>query len=265
MKVTENSYNELTGKSKKKTKAVKKESEEKKQNDTVIILGTAGTLKVTPWDKPDTDYWACGPAITHKETEGHRIDAVFEMHPMEYWITIIERLNTFVDKNPNTTIYMQTKNSEIKNCEAYPLKEIQTMANNEKLAKYFTSSIAYMIAAGIYKGYKFIELYGVHMSSEEEEYSLQRSCCEAWLNFGLGRGSNYWIPDASDVMSCSHLYGYEQNKGRILDLIHQEEGLMNGVKELDKKIEDIKRERYLNEGAALMCKKLIKMEKKKGG
>ena len=75
-----------------------------RKNKKVILLGTAGTLGITPWDQKDVDYWACAPVMTYKETEGHRLDLLFEMHFMEYWVQVIDRLNGYTVKHPNTYI-----------------------------------------------------------------------------------------------------------------------------------------------------------------
>lgn len=233
-----------------------------KKNKKVILLGTANTLKITPWGKEDIDYWACAPVTTYKEAEGKKIDVLFEMHHMEYWTTIIDKLNGIIDKNPNTFIFMQQQVPQIKNSITYPLKEVQEFASHPKLRNYFTSSIAYMIALAIYLGYEDIDLYGIHMAADEEEYSLQRSCCEAWLNFGLGKGIGYWLPNESSIMSSDHLYGYEQHKGILLDLIHQQEGYQNGVVELEKKMKEIEQDVYLQKGAVLAMKQMIKKYRK---
>jgi hypothetical protein len=233
-----------------------------KKNKKVILLGTANTLKITPWDKDDIDYWACAPVTTYKEAEGHRIDVLFEMHHMEYWLTVIDRLNSIMDKSSNSVILMQQQVPQIKNSHAYPLKEIQEFVSHPKLRKYFTSTIAYMIALAVYLGYEDIELYGIHMAAEEEEYSLQRSCCEAWLNFALGKGISYWLPDESSIMSSDHLYGYEQQKGILLDLMHQKDGYQNGVAELEKQFEKLKEDLFTQKGAVLAMGQMIKKYKK---
>ena len=92
-----------------------------RKNKKVIILGTASTLRITPWDQKDVDYWACAPVMTYKESHGHKIDLLFEMHYMEYWVQIIDRMNEYTVKNPNTFIYMQESVPQIKNSLRYPI------------------------------------------------------------------------------------------------------------------------------------------------
>jgi hypothetical protein len=224
-----------------------------RKNDSVILLGTAGTLAVTPWDLPDYDYWACSPVMTHKNWEGHRIDLIFEMHQMEYWHTIIKRLNDW-----KVPVYMQKKVPQITLSMEYPIKAIQRWCDNKIMNKFFSSTISYMIALAIFEGYKTIELYGIHMAAQEEKYSMQRNSCEAWLSYGLGKGVNFWIPPESDLFKCSYLYGYEQEKDVILRIINRRDKLQNGVNELKKKMEALKKDLYSQQGAVLDCNQIVK-------
>lgn len=232
--------------------------------ETVIIIGTAPTLNIVPWDNPDADYWACAPVITHPQHKGHRIDALFEMHPIEYWTTIIPRLNEYCAENKNCKIYMQQKFSQIINSEKYPLAEVQTSINHPKLRSYFTSTIAYMVGLAIASGYKKIELYGVHMASQEEEYSLQRPCLEALLALAWGRGIDFWLPDESDVFKSVVLYGYQQENGTLLKLIHVRDQIKNGEDALEDKLEALKEEYWVQKGGRLAIDKYIQDCKKRG-
>jgi hypothetical protein len=228
-----------------------------KKNDTVVILGTAGTLSVTPWDLPDTDYWACQPVITYKQHEGHRIDALFEMHQMETWKQFAESLNLY-NKDKTIPIFMIQANQQVNNSIAYPIREVQQMvADNMKLKKYFTSTISYMIAMAIWMGYKSIELYGVHMAADEERYSLQRSCCETWLNYGFGKGVNYYVPDESSIMHSTHMYGYEQQNGIYLKLMNRREMMNNGLANMKKELERLKSDCDQQQGAVLGLDQLM--------
>lgn len=234
-------------------------------NQNLIILGTASTLISTPWDLDDTDYWACQPVITHRVsktgpliTEGHRIDAIFEMHNQDYWSTIIERVNNFVDKNKNVKVYMQEQNAQIKNCVKYPLSEIQSFLNHPRMRKFLTSTIAYMVILGIMQGYKSIEMFGIHMSSEEEEYSLQRECLTGLLGFAWGKGIDFWLPDQSDIMKSDHLYGYEQDKGIILKTIKYRDCVAAGEKQLEKQLKDLEERYWQQKGGVTVLDNFIK-------
>lgn len=229
-------------------------------NEKLIILGTASSLARTPWDKEDCDYWACCPVITHKPVDGHRIDVIFEMHPESYWNNVEDVLNKYIKDNPDTIVYMQNKTGIIKNSIEYPLKQIQESVNNEFLKKYLTSTIAQMIALAIFKGqYKRIELWGCHMAADEEQYSNQRACCEAWLNYGLGKGIDYWVTEESDLMRASYIYGYEQQKGLWLKLCNIRDRVRTGLTELEEKEKKLRDEMLEQSGGYKVLQKLVRM------
>ena len=65
----------------------------------------------------------------------------------------------------------------------YPLKTIMKKFGTE----YFTDSVCYMIAYALYKGFRYLKLYGVDML-EEDGYATERGGVEHWLGFATGLG-----------------------------------------------------------------------------
>ena len=117
-----------------------------------------------------------------------------------------------------------------------------------------------MIALAILKKYKQIIMYGCHMSADEEEYSRQRSCCEAWLNFGLGKGVDYWLTPATDVMKCSYMYGYEGEKAIYLKLCGVHTGVKKALKEeYEPKYLKARDEMNQQKGGDLFCEKFKRL------
>ena len=159
---------------------------------------------------------------------------------------------------------MQQKNEQIKNSVAYPIEEIQSFINHPRMRKYFTSTIAYMIALAIMKGYQEIEMYGVHMASTDEEYSMQRSCVETLLAFGWGREVNFYLPDESDIMKSSYLYGYQQEKGFLLKAINLRNSLKNGENNLEQKLKKVEEEYWEQKGGRKALDYFVNELKKNG-
>ncbi len=228
------------------------------KNKKVILLGTAGSLVDTPWGKHDKyDYWACGSVISHVVSKDKQMDAIFELHGREYWnVENVKKLyKEYNSKFPKSLVYMQEHNKEIKGSLEYPLEDIKNMAGHYLLKKYQTSTISYMIAMAILKGYEQILMYGCHMSSDEEEYSRQRACCEAWLNFGLGRGIDYWLTPDTDIMKCSYMYGYDGDKAIYLKLCGIHVGVKNALKEYEGKYQKAWDEYNQQKGGDIFCEK----------
>lgn len=145
---------------------------------TVDIIGTGATTNFYGW--PDGEKWSVGSAFG---SFGSRIDLYFCFH------------NEPVDAFNKADIGYLDKHN-------YPLDEI-----GKKLgSRYFTNSIAYMIAYAIYKGYKGINIWGVDMESDSE-YAYERSCVTYWIGQAEARGVKVTI--ASGLTDPFVLYGYE--------------------------------------------------------
>jgi hypothetical protein len=233
--------------------------EELKKHDQLILIGTAGTMIQTPWDDPETDYWACSPAINgHECIKGHRIDALFEVHPMQTWLPRKAQLNEWKD----SVVLMQTKYPQINNSFSFPLKEIQDWVKDiHNLGHFLTSSLAHMMALAAYLKYASVELWGVHMAAEEEQYSIQREGMTAWMLYYAGLGGRYWIPDQSHIMRKQPVYGYEEENIIILKLFAEKEGLEMALNQLE--TENIKNVERINKqkGALAEVARLISQYK----
>lgn len=117
-------------------------------------------------------------------------------------------------------VFMQTAHPEIPTSVAYPLRAVV-----EKFGpRYFTNSIAYMIALAIYEGVKDIGLFGVDML-QDSEYAGQRACCEFWLGLASGMGIMIHLPKESALLKSNFWYGYQEKPaigGVSEDWMHKE-------------------------------------------
>lgn len=225
-----------------------------KKHDKVIILGTASSLNDVDWTAK-ADFWACSPVITHAPAFQKKMDLLFEMHDSTYWHTIKDRLNAY-----DAPVYMLKKNNFIQRCIEYPLKEIQEQASNDRMRKYFTNTISYMIALACLLQYKIIRLMGVHMSADEE-YDWQRQSCESWLGFAEGRGIQVEIAPQSEIFKNYCLYGYETEHDMIVQCRHRRDGLKRGLEELKKRLEKTKEDYDIQIGSIKDCEHWLKYYK----
>ncbi len=101
----------------------------------------------------------------------------------------------------DTVVYMQEAYTDIVNSKAYPIKEIQERFGSD----YFSSSISYAVALGIYQGYKKIEIYGVGLATDTE-YRYQRDGFTFWV--GIAKGCGVDVVYHGDIFNAP-MYGYE--------------------------------------------------------
>lgn len=99
---------------------------------------------------------------------------------------------------------------EIPLSEPYPLESVSGLIGHP----YFTSSIAYMLADAIYKGYERIVLHRLLVLPVSGEYMMQKPCLDFWCGLALGRGIQLSISEDSNLCRPypweSGLYGYSE-------------------------------------------------------
>lgn len=182
--------------------------------DTLIIVGSHDrTRDAFDWSRDDCDVWlmneACAPdgwAAAHAD----RVDAIFQMHAEAIWRNPDNHTNpqnaAWLMSGNTPTIFMQGQFADVPRSEAYPLERVCTaLLAGYFEQRYFTSSVAYALALGIYRGYGAIELYGVELENDTE-YRYQRESYAFWTGLAVGRGIKV---TANSKLFDQPLYGYE--------------------------------------------------------
>ncbi len=238
-------------------------SEEKKNGGAVkgpafkklAIVGTASSMAQTPWHDKTFDIWTIQAAVTYPEFK--RADIFFEMHRRDYWNhpNVMSRFEKI-----EQPVYMQDKNPEVKNSIKYPLDEIIEHFNGCVGKKYFTSTIAYMLALAIYKQYGHIALFGIHML-DDSEYGMQRQACEYWIGIANGRGVDVFVTSESAITTCPYLYGYETEPAVVKDAKERILGLQKGIEQYQQEINTKQNDLQQQIGAIKDCEYFIKRYK----
>lgn len=105
-------------------------------------------------------------------------------------------------------IVMQEAFDDIPGSVKYPLEEIYKKYQAPLGKKYFTSSLAYMLALALHEGkYNEIHLFGFEMAGNTE-YGKQAPGAEWWMGFLTAFGMKIVTPPNSSVME-GKLYAYE--------------------------------------------------------
>lgn len=209
----------------------------------IAIIGTAESIGEAPYDDTTWEIWGLGVDLTYPQFK--RYDRLYEMHDKGYWINeeIMKRLN-----GVKCTIWMQDVYPEIPNSKKYPLEEISAGYH-----KNYTSSIAFMLAHAALEAKTLgnigqVHMYGVHMMADEE-YGYQRPACEYWLGILEGLGVKTHVAGTGSVLKCTYVYGYDKEWKMISDLGIRKQQLMNGLKELEGRLEKTKSEYLQQQGA----------------
>lgn len=221
----------------------------------LCIVGTAESYKEAPFGDDTVEIWAISTAVVRDGFE--RADRVFEMHPRRYWgdFRVQERLNSF-----DGPVYMQDHVEEIPNSVKYPYDEVREKfylpVMKENL--FVTNTITWMLLLALYEGYTDISLYGIHMA-HDTEYGYQQASCSWALGIIHGwmlEGKPYklYIHPDSELLTARYEYGFGEPTQAMQWVDKRRRGLMAGIQEADKQIEEMRIRRWKTEGAASEAK-----------
>lgn len=215
----------------------------------IAIVGTAvSSCRDAPYDDDSWEIWTLGANVE----AGQRITKLFELHKQE----VLEAAGTWKGLFPylekqGKDLILGHANPLLPDAEPYPLDNMIA-----KFGRYFTSSIAYMIAYAIEQEPDVIGLWGIDMMGEEE-YSIQRPCCEYLL--GIARGLNIVITvaDESPVLRSERLYAFEHTAlSAGLNIMRRE--LKDAIAAMESNERKARDERKFYEGQEAMLKNIWK-------
>lgn len=171
-------------------------------NKLAIVCGAPSSEMSAPFNDPDYEIWV----LANRLGRYPRADLAFEIHD-----SLAHYPESYADHVLSFGVPLIVgENTKIagENVSIYPFERVFS----EFGRKYLTSSCAYMMALAIAEGYERIEVYGVDLAVDDNEYFYQRPCMEYWIGVADGRGIEVVLPDACPVAKSAHLYGVQPHK-----------------------------------------------------
>lgn len=235
------------------------EPQEGKTVKKVAIVGFAESWKVAPWDDLSIEAWCLNEFWKYAP----RWNRWFEIHDGET-LGVTKRDLTegeqkrhlewlAKDHGPNKPIYMQPQfcDGRFPNATVLP---IEALCRRFVAGRYYTSSIAMMIALAIMEDYDWIGLYGIDLASDIE-YQQQRACAEYYIGIAEGLGKTVVFAPTSAICKAGHLYGYEraQTAHSVFDSVRAHKA--NLVKEHEKQLATLN----TLDGAIQECDNFLKL------
>jgi len=185
----------------------------------VAILGTAPGWEDAPFDDTSWEIWG----ISRLYNFIPRWDRWFELHQLEQvcetWADGDKAAESAARKvyhewlgSQDKPIYLQEERPDlVPSGIRFPLDEIrrfiQEITGEDEPEAYFTNTIAYLIAFAMYEGAEEIGVFGVDMALDAE-FGTQRPSCEYFIGLARGRGIKTHIPERSDLLKTTELYGW---------------------------------------------------------
>lgn len=193
----------------------------------IALCGFADSVSSAPWGDDSWEIWGVNDLYAHVP----RMNRVFEVHHLEGLGTRRNPKHDEFLRTTNIPVYMVERFPEFPTSIRYPFEDVARFFNTE----YFTNSISWMLALAIMENHQVVELPdgrklrvanpdteiglwgidmasgGVHIeegkSAPENEYAYQRPSCEYFIGVADGMGFKVLIPDTSDLLKCTAMYG----------------------------------------------------------
>lgn len=157
---------------------------------------------------PEVPIWTLNAAESY---DFPRIDALFEMHRLRDLVLETHRIEN-LKKEHDYPIFMLKEYPFFPASVAYPVEAIadavfQNVFLGPKNAKYFDSSLPYMMALAVMAGYTQIDLIGFGLMTDTE-YVYQRPGAFGLTMWAAGKGVKVVLPEDTQLMPDT-LYGFE--------------------------------------------------------
>lgn len=186
----------------------------------------APNLSLMPPTPPGVEVWCCNekrgfmkrlPRIIHTGEWTRWFNLHSRAHMEQRYPPTVAWYLTFDGTKP---FYTQKFWPDFPGCVEFPRKRIQEAFSTAKGPnRYFTCSVAWLLAFAILEGFDRIELWGFALSDKKpgERYRFERPCFFYWVQEARNRGIDVWYqneiedlpfepgdPDTYDGL----LYGY---------------------------------------------------------
>lgn len=196
----------------------------------IAIIGTTSSLVDAPYNDPEWEIWGLNGAYGAMP----RYDRWFDLHSIDVLKKAHEQVYFDFLKGAGDKVMMAHPSPELPDAKSFPYNDLVN-----KFGRYFTNTVAWLIAYAIDELMKqepsdqkpTIGLWGINMAMDTE-YSIQRPSCEYFLGVAEGKGIDIIIPESSELMKCSFLYGIEPVPAYIRKMPDKKRELTNNFNEV---------------------------------
>jgi len=206
---------------------------EKKELKVALIGSAPSSIRFAPYNDPSWQVWGCSPGAYGVIPRG-RSNVWWELHlyePGQAWFS--PEYCQFLRDHPKVIVAQKTK--EIPNGETMDVPYLV-----KKYSPYFfTSSVAWMMAAAIEMGASKIGMWGIDMAATEE-YEAQRAGLHFFAMIARQKGIEVGVPPQSDLFRPRFLYGVDEIKHSHIKLRARREELAFRMSQAEQQFEAAK-------------------------
>lgn len=174
----------------------------------IAIVGFTSSRNEAPYGDPEWELWGINNLHKQPDVDISKFHKWFDLHPRKTIDEDSEHVS-WLKEGKLPCILWKTWD-DFPSSVAYPKDEILDMFNR----RYFTNSITWLVALAIAVDAEEIGVYGIDMA-QSGEYSAQRPSCEWIIGIAEGKGIKVHIPETSDLLKATSLYGDGDDSFRI--------------------------------------------------
>ena len=214
-------------------------SEHPKPEKKIAIVGFTASKDEAPWGEPGWEVWICNnlwklcPPSWHRLYDLHDIDSDRPQDPEHEGFLRGAPQKTNENKPVrlgDREVWCFKPRPDWPTAKAFPKEEAI-----EKLGRYFTNSISWMIAHALMEGATELHIYGVDMATGSE-YAAQRPSCEYLLGIAVGMGVKVHVPKSSDLLKLSAMYGAEDDSALHAKIKEREKELVDRGRQIESQL-----------------------------
>jgi hypothetical protein len=181
-----------------------------------VILGTAPTWRLAPWDDPTAVMAGLNDAYLLGLP---RMDLWYDLHPFNQFFYkggaklhahqipagMFVRPKGHLEWLARQTcpVFIQQPDPRVPNAKVFPREALEA-----RFGTWFDSSPAWMLVHAIAMGFKEIHIYGIHLASEME-YIKQKPNMTFLCGLAVGAGVKLVVPRESPLLQSTHRYAFE--------------------------------------------------------
>ncbi len=215
-----------------------------KGNKKLAIVGLASTTRdAAPFDDPEYDIWSMhmGPFLLK------RVDVSFEFHNPDDFKKPQYADKAYYEKitKMEIPIFMRKHYDDIPTSIPYPIETIV-----QEFGRYFTNSVAYMLALAFRNNYDEVLLYGVEMEHGTEYVDQARSVIY-FIGLLMGKGVKVGVPPICQLFKNRYLYGLEtdQQDEDIQKIEARRAELQGQLRQVSGQVDAMSQQKYMLQGA----------------
>lgn len=210
----------------------------------IAIVGSApSSAGLAPYDDESWEIWACsGGTLPYAK----RVTLWFELHDWKPDPSVYGWRPEYVEwlRKAPVPVVMRQAVPDVPSSIGYP----EDAARREFGDSFWTSSVAWMMAAAILQNPEEIALFGIDMAARTE-YEGQRSGVHFFAHMARQRGIKVTVPAQSDLLRPPPQYGMRADSPMVVKLMTRQKELQQRLGTLQQQQDAAFREQLFLQGA----------------